>query len=67
MGGIGKTALSLKLASELERLYPDAQIYLNLQGVGAEPLSPAQAMAHVIRTFRPEARLPEGDAELVGR
>ena len=67
----GKTALALKLAGELAPRYPDGQIFLDLQGVStgaaaAAPLSPAQAMAHVIRSFLPEARVPEGAAELAG-
>ncbi len=72
MGGVGKTTLALKLAGELAPLYPDAQIFLNLQGVPtgpqglAIPLSPAQAMAHVVRSFYPEARVPEEGAELAG-
>ena len=71
LGGVGKTSLALKLAGELAPRYPDGQIFLNLQGVStgaaaAAPLSPAQAMAHVIRSFLPEARLPEGAAELAG-
>jgi len=63
MGGIGKTALALKLAHELAPLYPDAQLYLDLQGVSAQPVTPAQAMAHVIRAFHPDTRLPEREAE----
>ncbi|HEY0553913.1 MAG TPA: tetratricopeptide repeat protein [Thermoanaerobaculia bacterium] len=66
MGGVGKTTLALKLADELKLQYPDAQIYLDLKGVDPQPLTPAQAMAHVIRAFHPEARLPESEAELAG-
>ena len=32
MGGIGKSALALHLAYELEPKYPDAQLYVNLRG-----------------------------------
>jgi tetratricopeptide (TPR) repeat protein len=64
MGGIGKTALALALSRELTPLYPDAQIYLDLQGVSANPVSVAQAMAHVIRAFHPDTRLPESEAEI---
>ncbi|HVT19012.1 MAG TPA: tetratricopeptide repeat protein [Thermoanaerobaculia bacterium] len=64
MGGVGKTALALKLAHEISAQYPDAQIYLDLLGV-TTPLSAPQAMAHVVRSLHPEARLPEeGDALL---
>jgi tetratricopeptide (TPR) repeat protein len=66
MGGIGKTTLALKLAAELKPEFPDAQIYLDLKGVDPQPLTAAQAMAHVIRSFHPESRLPEGDAEVAG-
>lgn len=64
MGGIGKTALALALSRELAPLYPDAQIYLDLQGVSANPVPAAQAMAHVIRAFHPDTRLPESEAEI---
>jgi tetratricopeptide (TPR) repeat protein len=53
MGGIGKTALGLRLAEELTPRYPDAQIYLNLGGSAGQHLSPLRAMAHVIRAFDP--------------
>ena len=66
MGGVGKTTLALKLAAELKPEFPDAQIYLDLKGVDPQPLTAAQAMAHVIRSFHPEARLPEDDAEVAG-
>jgi tetratricopeptide (TPR) repeat protein len=64
MGGIGKTALALALSRELAPLYPDAQIYLDLQGVSANPVPAAQAMAQVIRAFHPDTRLPESEAEI---
>ncbi|HEX6903779.1 MAG TPA: tetratricopeptide repeat protein [Thermoanaerobaculia bacterium] len=66
MGGVGKTTLALKLAEELTPLYPDAQIYLDLKGVDPQPLTSAQAMAHVIRSFHPDAHLPENQVELAG-
>ena len=59
-GGVGKTALALRLASEMAADYPDAQIFLDLRGVSEKPLSTAEAMAHVVRSFYPEAQLPEG-------
>ncbi|MFZ1009438.1 MAG: tetratricopeptide repeat protein [Candidatus Sulfotelmatobacter sp.] len=63
-GGVGKTALALKLAAELAPNYPDAQIYLDLKGVSEKPITPAEAMSHVLRTLHPEARLPEKEEDL---
>lgn len=63
-GGVGKTALALKLAEELSPNYPDAQIYLDLKGVSEKPLTAAEAMSHVLRTFHPEAKLPEKEEDL---
>ena len=66
MGGVGKTVLALKLAEQLTPRYPDAQFYLDLRGTDPQPLSSADAMAHVIRAYHPTARLPESEAELSG-
>ena len=63
-GGVGKTALALKLAAELSPNYPDARIYLDLKGVSEKPLTAAEALSHVVRTFHPEAKLPEKEDEL---
>jgi tetratricopeptide (TPR) repeat protein len=64
MGGIGNTAVALKLAELLTLHYPDAQIYLNLRGSSSHPLTTVDALAHVIRSFQPEARLPEDEGIL---
>ncbi len=66
MGGIGKTTLALKLAEQLLPGYPDAQFYLDLKGMSEQPLSPPEAMAHVIRSLYPQTDLPEREAELSG-
>jgi len=64
MGGVGKTTLALKLAALLTPRYPDAQLFLDLKGASDKPLSPAEAMAHVIRACHPTAKLPESETEL---
>ena len=64
MGGMGKTALALVLAHRLREPYPDAQFFVPLAGASAQPLSPAQAMAQVIRACHPGANLPQEEARL---
>jgi tetratricopeptide (TPR) repeat protein len=63
-GGVGKTALALKLAAELAPRFPDAQIFLDLKGATEKPLTAAEALAYIVRSFHPEAKLPEGENEL---
>jgi len=54
MGGIGKTALALKLVQLLKPRYPDAQFFLDLKGASSQPLTVAEALSHV------RSRLPSG-------
>jgi tetratricopeptide (TPR) repeat protein len=63
LGGVGKTALALVLAQELAADYPDAQIFVNLQGV-TDALTPEAVMAHVIRAYKPVEKLPDDPAQL---
>jgi tetratricopeptide (TPR) repeat protein len=67
MGGIGKTALALKLAEELTPRYPDAQLYLDLKGTSGRPLSASEVMTHVIRAYEPLSALPSLVADLEGK
>ena len=70
MGGLGKTALAVKIAHELKADYPDAQIFLDLKGVDLtehshvrqKPLSPADVMWHVVTSFHPELKRPDSEA-----
>ncbi len=66
LGGIGKTALALVLAERLTPQYPAAQFYLDLQGASDHPVTPAEALAHVIRAYHPTAKLPEAEGDLRG-
>jgi tetratricopeptide (TPR) repeat protein len=63
-GGVGKTALALKLAADLAPNFHDAQIYLDLKGISERPLTSSEAMKHVLRTFHPEVKLPNKEDEL---
>ena len=59
LGGIGKTALALVLASRLKDRFPDGQLFLDMQGMSKSSLRSDDAMAHVIRSYRgPDAPLP---------
>ncbi len=65
MGGVGKTSLAVKVAREVEDRFPDARLFLDLQGMSEQPMTAAEAMARLIRDFSPEAKLPDGEAELL--
>src|SRR5262249_599953 len=47
--------------------YPDAQLYVDLKGTSATPLSVAEAMAQVLQAYQPTAPLPASEAALRGR
>lgn len=66
MGGIGKTALALKLVELLKPRYPDAQFFLDLKGASTQPLTVAEALAHIVRAYHPTAKLPDTENELRG-
>ncbi len=66
LGGIGKTALALTLAERVKTSYPDAQFFLDLRGASDRPLTPADAMAHIIRSYYPGVKPPENETELRG-
>jgi len=64
LGGIGKTALALQFAAGLRDQYPDAQFFLDLRGASQTPVTPVEALAHVIRAYHPESKLPDDEAQL---
>ena len=70
MGGVGKTALALVLAEKIKSQFPDGQIFVDMRGTSNNPelppLTPAEAMAQVIRAYNPVDRLPENSNELRG-
>ncbi len=50
MGGIGKTALAVRIAGLVAGAYPDGSLYLNLGGHGGgPPLSPVEALGRLLR------------------
>ena len=64
IGGVGKTALAVKIAHRLTALFPAAQLLVDLRGTGETPLAPRQAMENVISRFHPEAKLPDDEAAM---
>ncbi|MFF2205387.1 BTAD domain-containing putative transcriptional regulator [Streptomyces sp. NPDC058145] len=62
MAGVGKSALALHVAHTLRDRFPDGQLYVNLHGAtpGMTPLTPAQALAALLRDLGAEPRsIPE--------
>lgn len=66
MGGIGKTALALVIAERIREKFTDGDIFIKLHGTSSNPLSPLDAMAHVIRAYHPTALLPKKEIEMHG-
>jgi GTPase SAR1 family protein len=66
IGGVGKTALALKLAQSLKDRYPDGQILVDMMGT-TNPISPMEAMAYVIRSYYRNEKIPESEAEVKDR
>ncbi|NUT44751.1 MAG: tetratricopeptide repeat protein [Thermoactinospora sp.] len=52
-GGIGKSALTIHVAHAVAGRFADGVVYLNLHGAtpGLDPLSPAQALHHLLRSL----------------
>ncbi|WP_345942514.1 BTAD domain-containing putative transcriptional regulator, partial [Streptomyces sp. SID486] len=62
MAGVGKSALALHVAHELREGFTDGQLYVNLHGAtpGMTPLTPAQALAALLRDLGVDPRnVPE--------
>jgi tetratricopeptide (TPR) repeat protein len=66
MPGVGISSLAQKVAERLSPSYEDAQLRLNLLGKTPRPLSTAEAMSHVIRSFLPTIELPSDRASIAG-
>jgi hypothetical protein len=64
LGGIGKTALAVKIAHRLTALFPAAQLLVDLRGTRENPVSSRQAMESVIRRFHPDSKLPDDERPL---
>jgi hypothetical protein len=61
LAGVGKSSLAIHWAHSAKHLFPDGQVHVDLQGCDpqADPLSPAQALRRVLRSFHvPAAQIP---------
>ena len=66
IGGVGKTDLALVLAGRLKEHYSDSQLFLDMLGTRSSSLKPVEAMAQVVRAYRPETRMPDDSNEMRG-
>lgn len=65
MGGCGKSALAVRVGHALRARYPDGTLYADLRGSGADPVSPAEVLAALLRAVgvaRPPASVAEASA-----
>ncbi|MFZ3494418.1 BTAD domain-containing putative transcriptional regulator [Streptomyces sp. 5.8] len=58
-GGVGKTALAVRLGHRLGSAYPDGQLYAALRGSGTRPADPYAVMGRLLRVLGTDPdRLP---------
>lgn len=53
MGGVGKSTLASFVAQKVAGNFPDAAMWIDLQGMDDKPLAPTDAMRQVILSFNP--------------
>ena len=59
IGGVGKTALALRVAHGLRADYPDGQLYVDLRGDGGQPADPADVLVDFLLALgMPAAQIP---------
>src|SRR5262245_54849295 len=57
MGGVGKSTLASFVAQKVASIFPDAALWIDMQGMADTPLAPTDAMRQVILAFSPAADL----------
>jgi len=59
IGGIGKTALAVRVGHQVLADYPDGQLYVNLRGTGDSPQAPPEVLAGLLRDLgEPDEAVP---------
>jgi DNA-binding SARP family transcriptional activator/tetratricopeptide (TPR) repeat protein/transcriptional regulator with XRE-family HTH domain len=61
--GVGKTTLAVHAAHQLRSLFPDGQLYVNLRGVEAQALDPAEVLGGFLRALGVDGRLLPDDVD----
>jgi hypothetical protein len=64
--GVGKTELAVKLAHTLADRSVDAQIMFRMNASTSEARSIREAQTHVVKSFHPEATMPEDTEQCTG-
>jgi len=63
-GGVGKTALALKLGESLKDRYPDGQVMVDMMGTSENPVSSLEAMASVIHAYYLKEEILDNEDEI---
>ncbi|MGY4927407.1 BTAD domain-containing putative transcriptional regulator [Streptomyces sp. 900105755] len=67
IGGVGKTALALRVAHGIRAGYPDGQLYVDLRGDGGSPADPADVLVGFLLALgMPAARIPAAPTARAG-
>lgn len=63
-GGVGKTALAVRVAHTVAEEFPDGQLYADLGGLGRAPREPREVLGHFLRHLGADrAVIPRGEEE----
>ncbi|MET9346709.1 AfsR/SARP family transcriptional regulator [Streptomyces termitum] len=64
IGGVGKTTLAVHVAHEARPHFPDGQLYVDLQGAGAQAAAPETVLGSFLRALgTPDAAIPDSVQE----
>ncbi|WP_188193109.1 AfsR/SARP family transcriptional regulator [Nonomuraea sp. SYSU D8015] len=67
-GGMGKSALALRVAHEVAEHFPDGQLHLELRGTTDAPAGPEEVLGRLLQELDPATtRLPATLEERIGR
>ena len=61
--GVGKTTLAVHAAHQMRTLFPDGQLYVNMRGVEAQALDPADVLGRFLRALGVEAHTIPDDVD----